>query len=100
MSPAGNRQGVLLAWWVEARRDGMVSGERPVPTAEGVKVSDVARASAEFLTSTEESTPHPRVAELGAEVAFTSTSSLERAEKRELCFARGTLAMGLGDEQG
>lgn len=104
MSPASNRHGILQAAIVRAltraREEGVVIAECSVLTAKGVKVADVAWASADFMDNQGEATPYLKAPEVCIEIISPSNSSREMEEKRELYFAKGAQEVWLCDEQG
>ena len=58
-------------------------------TSEGVKVADVAWASAAFIAEFDYATPYPKAPELCVEIVSPSNSKIEIAEKVELYLAKG-----------
>jgi Uma2 family endonuclease len=93
MSPASNRHGNIqgrlsgLLW--NALPNGEIITECSIQTADGVKVADVAWASAEFIAELGYATPYPKAPELCIEIASPSNSKLEMAEKVQLYLGRG-----------
>ncbi|TVQ89489.1 MAG: Uma2 family endonuclease [Chromatiaceae bacterium] len=104
MSPASNRhsllQGELQALLRTLTPSGAAFPECSVSTAEGVKVADVAWASAAFLARHGDADPYPEAPEILIEVISPSNSTAEMAEKRALYFAGGALEVWLCDEAG
>jgi Uma2 family endonuclease len=104
MSPASNRHGILQAALVRAlsrsRDDGLVISECSVQTSRGVKVADVAWASAEFMDDQGEDSPYAKAPDLCIEILSPANSSAEMTEKRELYFAKGAKEFWICDEQG
>lgn len=104
MSPASNRHGILQAALVRAlaraREDGLVIAECSVQTSKGVKVADVAWASAEFMDQQGDVTPYQKAPEVCIEIFSPSNSPAEMDEKRELYLAKGAQEFWLCDEQG
>ncbi len=95
MSPASNHHGRIQAklaglLWGQ-RPDGEVITECSVDTPDGVKVADVAWASAAFIQKFGYSTPYPKAPELCIEIVSPSNSKIEIAEKIQLYLAQGAL---------
>jgi len=93
MSPATNRHGQIqgrlcgLLWNHQPK--GEVITECSIQTADGVKVADVAWASAEFIAEFGFSTPYPKAPELCVEIVSPSNSKLEMQEKVQLYLGKG-----------
>lgn len=93
MSPASNSHGRFqgriagLLW--QGLPDGEVITECSVQTSEGVKVADVAWASAEFIAEFAYATPYPKAPEICVEIVSPSNSKLEISEKVDLYLAKG-----------
>lgn len=104
MSPASNFHGILQAALIramaKAREDGTIIAECSVKTDKGVKVADVAWASAEFRREQGKATPYNKAPEVCVEIVSPSNSTKEMEEKRELYFAREAQEFWLCDEQG
>lgn len=93
MSPASNNHGMLQgrlagALWNKQPK-GEVITECSVQTSDGVKVADVAWASAAFIEEFGYTTPYPKAPEICVEIVSPSNSKQEIAEKVELYLARG-----------
>lgn len=93
MSPASNRHGLLQARVAsELRRqlpEGEVITECSVLTEIGVRVPDVAWASAQFLELHGEATPFPRAPEICVEIVLPSNSEDEIQAKTAAYLAAG-----------
>ncbi len=93
MSPASNVHGAVQiaigALLIQLKLEGKVFSECSVKTLKGVKVADVAWASAAFLAKNEMKTPFDVAPELCAEVVSPSNSEAEMVQKRDLYFSRG-----------
>ncbi|HMT93322.1 Uma2 family endonuclease [uncultured Thiothrix sp.] len=93
MSPASNSHGRFqgriagLLW--QGLPDGEVITECSVQTSEGVKVADVAWASAEFIAEFAYATPYLKAPEICVEIVSPSNSKLEISEKVDLYLAKG-----------
>ncbi len=93
MSPATNRHGQIqgrlcgLLW--NNQPSGEVISECSIQTADGVKVADVAWASAEFIAEFGFSTPYPKAPELCVEIVSLSNSKTEMWEKVQLYLSKG-----------
>ena len=68
---------------------GEVITECSVQTSEGVKVADVAWASAEFIAEFAYATPYPKAPEICVEIVSLSNSKLEISETVDLYLAKG-----------
>jgi len=93
MSPASNSHGrfqgrIAGALW-QRQSAGEVITECSIQTSEGVKVADVAWASAAFIAEFGYATPYPKAPELCVEIVSPSNSKVEIAEKVELYLAKG-----------
>jgi Uma2 family endonuclease len=104
MSPASNRHGILQAALVRAlvrsRDDGLVISECSVQTSKGVKVADVAWASAEFMDAQGEVTPYVKAPDLCIEILSPGNSPAEMNERKGLYFSKGAREFWTCDEQG
>jgi Uma2 family endonuclease len=93
MSPASNSHGRFqgriagLLW--QGLPKGEVITECSVQTSEGVKVADVAWASAEFIAEFAYATPYPKAPEICVEIVSPSNSKLEINETVDLYLAKG-----------
>ncbi|MCS6922463.1 MAG: Uma2 family endonuclease, partial [Elioraea sp.] len=85
MSPASNRharlQGRLALEIGRQLAHGEVLIECPILTDIGVRVADVAWASAEFMRRHGETTPYPRAPEICVEILSPSSTDAEAGEK-------------------
>ena len=93
MSPANNRharlQGYIAGEFARQLGHGEVLTECPILTAIGVRVPDVAWASADFLATHGETTPFPRAPEICVEVLSPSNSDEEVRNKTHAYLAAG-----------
>lgn len=93
MSPASNSrgrfQGRIAGALYQRQPEGEVITECSVQTSDGVKVADVAWASAAFIAEFGYTTPYPKAPELCVEIVSPSNSKAEIAEKVELYLAKG-----------
>jgi Uma2 family endonuclease len=93
MSPASNShgrfQGRIAGALYQRQPEGEVITECSVQTSDGVKVADVAWASAAFIAEFGYATPYPKAPELCVEIVSPSNSKAEIAEKVELYLAKG-----------
>lgn len=93
MSPASNShgryQGGIAGVLWQNRPEGKVITECSIQTPEGVKVADVAWASAAFIAEWGYATPYPQAPELCVEIVSPSNSKAEIAEKVDLYLAKG-----------
>lgn len=93
MSPASNNHGMLQGRLATAlgrkEPDGEVITECSIHTSDGVKVADVAWASAAFIAEFGYTTPYPKAPELCVEIVSPSNSKLEISGKVELYLAKG-----------
>jgi len=104
MSPANNRharlQGYPAGEFARQLSGGGVLTECPVFTRIGVKVPEVAWASAEFLTTHGDTTPFPQAPELCVEIVAPSNSDEEMRDKTEAYIAAGAREVWLVSEDG
>ena len=104
MSPASNRHARLqarLAFELTSQLDsGEALTECSVLTEIGVRVPDVAWASASFLEAHGQSTPFPRAPEICAEVTSPSVSEDEMKEKTRAYLAAGAVEVWIVGEDG
>ncbi len=93
MSPASNRHGSLQYTVGEQikrkKRSGEIIIECSIQTSDGVKVADVAWASAGFIEKYGFETPYRHAPEICVEVVSPSNSKEEIANKVELYLAKG-----------
>ena len=93
MSPASNShgrfQGRIAGVLWQKQPEGEVIAECSIQTADGVKVADVAWASAAFIAEFGYTTPYPKAPELCVEIVSPSNSKIEIAEKVNLYLAKG-----------
>ncbi|MER2527617.1 MAG: Uma2 family endonuclease [Candidatus Competibacter denitrificans] len=104
MSPATNRHGffqILIAQWLlKLAPGGYPIAECIIQTTEGVKVADVAWASADFLRRHGVTNPYPEAPEIVVEILSPSNTLAEMEEKKELYFARGAREFWICEESG
>lgn len=93
MSPASNShgryQGRIAGALAQHQPEGEVITECSIQTSDGVKVADVAWASAAFIAEFGYATPYPKAPELCVEIVSPSNSKQEISEKVELYLAKG-----------
>lgn len=93
MSPANNRHARLQGYFAGAFAlqlpDGGVFTECPILTDIGVRVPEVAWASAAFLERHGDTTPFPEAPEICVEILSPSNSEEEMREKRAAYLAAG-----------
>lgn len=91
MSPATNEHGIYQARIVQLlgklRKKGMVISECSVQTPQGVKVADVAWASADFIARHRAATPYLEAPDICIEIVSPSNSRGEMEEKQALYFS-------------
>jgi Uma2 family endonuclease len=104
MSPANNRharlQGYTAKEFGRQLDGGSVLTECPILTDIGVKVPDVAWATAAFLDKFGDTTPFPRSPEICVEIVSPSNSDEEMQEKTRAYLAAGALEVWLMSEEG
>ena len=118
MSPASNRHGIKQAAIVRALADQLPAGtaiiralieqlpagtaivECSVATTEGVRVPDVAWASAAFMARHGDVTPFPSAPEICVEVRSPSSTDAEMEFKTALFLAAGAVEVWIVDETG
>ena len=104
MTPASGRhamhQSHIIEWLNRLARGGRTLPECPIQTSKGVRVADVARASAAFLKKFGAPLSFPRSSEIVIEVLYPSNSTTEMVDKRGLYFEAGAKEFWLCDEYG
>jgi Uma2 family endonuclease len=104
MSPASNQhghiQGRLAGILWNSLPDGEIITECSIQTADGVKVADVAWASAEFIAEFGYATPYPKAPELCIEIVSPSNSKMELEEKVQLYLSKGAQEVWIVYENG
>lgn len=104
MSPASNRHGMRQAAISNAlsqqMREGTAFVECSVATTDGVRVPDVAWASADFMVTFGELTPFPSAPEICVEVRLPSNTEAEMAHKTRLYLEAGAVEVWIVTEQG
>jgi Uma2 family endonuclease len=93
MSPASNRHGSIQveigALFLHKLPKGKTFSECSIQTRDGVRVADIAWASAEFLFRHGDVTPFPQAPELCVEIVSPSNTKAEIDYKVSLYFAQG-----------
>jgi Uma2 family endonuclease len=93
MSPASNKHGNIQAevagMFLKRKNRGRVFTECSIETSDGVKVADVAWASAAFVKRHGDATPYPEAPEICVEIVSPSNTPSEISNKVELYLARG-----------
>ncbi len=104
MSPASNRHGIKQAAiahaLTEQLRTGVAMVECSIATADGVRVPDVAWASAEFIARHGDATPFPSAPEICVEVRSPSNTEAEMAFKTRLFLAAGAVEVWIVADTG
>lgn len=104
MSPASNRHGIRQAAIVQALVQQLPAGqaivECSIATTEGVRVPDVAWASAAFMARHGDVTPFPAAPEICVEVRSPSNTESEMAFKTRLFLAAGAVEVWIVSEAG
>lgn len=104
MSPASNRHAINQAAIARALADHLPAGtamvECSVATTEGVRVPDVAWASADFMARHADVTPYPAAPEICVEVRSPSNTDAEMAFKTRLFLAAGAVEVWIVPETG
>ena len=104
MSPASNRHGVLQmavgGELMRQLRDGRAISEGSILTRIGLRVPDVAWASAAFMEAYGEITPYTRAPEICVEILSPSNVQAEIDEKRSAYLAAGAQEVWLVFEDG
>ena len=104
MSPANNRhallQGTIAVELGRQLSGGRVLTQCPVLTEIGVRVPDVAWASAEFMRFNRVTTPYPSAPEICVEIRSPSNSDAEIAAKTKAYLAAGAHEVWVVEETG
>jgi Uma2 family endonuclease len=104
MSPASNRHGMKQAAIAHALTEQLPAGvalvECSIATPEGVRVPDVAWASADFLNRHGDVTPYPAAPEICVEVRSPSNTDAEMAFKTRLFLQAGAVEVWIVSEAG
>ena len=104
MSPANNRharlQGYIAGEFARQLSGGGVLTECPALTDIGIKVPDVAWATAAFLDKHGDTTPFPQAPEICVEIISPSNSDAEMQEKTRAYLAAGAREVWLISEEG
>lgn len=104
MSPASNRHGMQQAAIAYALRQQLPAGtviiECSIATPEGVRVPDVAWASAAFMAQHGSQTPFPHAPDICVEVRSPSNTDAEMAFKTQLYLDAGAVEVWIVDEDG
>ena len=103
MTPATNEHGqvqtLIAGLLMERRSREYCADECSVDTLRGVKVADVAWASADFYATHGTETPYPVAPEICVEVISTSNTKREMQEKIALYLAKGAQEVWICDEK-
>jgi Uma2 family endonuclease len=104
MSPANNRHSLRQAAICNVLAQQLSAGhalvECSVLTADGVRVPDVAWASAEFMARHGDVTPFPQAPEICVEVRSPSNTDAEMAHKTRLYLEAGAVEVWIVSEDG
>jgi Uma2 family endonuclease len=104
MSPASNRHGINQVAIARALADHLPTGtamvECSIATTEGVRVPDVAWASADFMARHGDVTPYPAAPEICVEVRSPSNTDAEMAFKTRLFLEAGAVEVWIVSEDG
>lgn len=104
MSPASNRHGIrqMAIGYVLTQQlpAGTAIVECCVLTTDGVRVPDVAWASADFMARHGDLSPFPQAPEICVEVRSPSNTDAEMAYKTELFLQAGAVEVWIVDESG
>jgi Uma2 family endonuclease len=104
MSPASNRHGIRQAAIANALAQQLPTGqamvECSIATTDGVRVPDVAWASAEFMACHGDVTPYPQAPEICVEVRSPSNTDAEMAFKTRLFLEAGAVEVWIVAEAG
>ena len=93
-------QGALAVELMQQLPDGVTITECPIVTDSGIRVPDLAWASAEFMTRHEGRSPLPRAPEICMEVISPSNLLTETTEKSRAYLAAGATEVWLVTEDG
>ncbi len=103
MSPASNQHGRLQMKiggnLMNKLPKGEVIAECSIQTSDGVKVADIAWASAEFIDAFAYKTPYPKAPELCVEIVSPSNSKEEISNKVDLYLAKGAIEVWIVYEE-
>ena len=104
MSPASNRHGIRQAAISRALADQLPDGtamvECSIMNGDGVRVPDVAWASAAFMARHGDVTPFPAAPEICVEVRSPSNTDAEMEFKKQLFLRAGAVEVWIVPEQG
>ena len=104
MSPATNRHGMVQARIARALGEQLPHGEAIVEcsilTSDGVRVPDVAWASAAFIARHADTTPFPQAPDICVEVRSPSNSNAEMALKTRLYLEAGAVEVWIVGQDG
>ena len=104
MSPASNRHGrlqaMLSAEFMRQLDSGVAISECSILTRIGIRVPDVAWASAQFMQADGESTPYMRAPEICVEIISPSNVGAELDERKAAYLAAGAKKVWLVSEDG
>jgi Uma2 family endonuclease len=96
----GNLQIKIAMKLMQLLNEGEVSANVSIQTSNGVKVADVAWASADFISQHGFETPYSMAPEICVEIIFPGNTKEEMAEKRELYLAKGAKEVWFCEESG
>ena len=103
MSPASNNHGIRqydMVKMLQQKSSGQIIIECSIQTSEGVRVADVAWASAQFMNEHGDETPYNAAPEICIEVVSPSNSKEEMDEKIKLYIEKGACEVWLCHEKG
>jgi Uma2 family endonuclease len=102
MSPASNKhariQAEVVGAFLKKKSRGRVFTECSIETSDGVKVPDVAWASAAFVKRHGDTTPFLEAPEVCIEIISPSNTAVEISDKVDLYLARGAKEVWVIDE--
>ncbi|WP_428353149.1 Uma2 family endonuclease [Methyloprofundus sp.] len=103
MSPASNLHGRMQMKiggnLMNKLPKGEVIAECSIQTSDGVKVADIAWASAEFIDTFAYKTPYPKAPEICVEIVSPSNSKEEISNKVDLYLAKGAIEVWIVYEE-
>jgi hypothetical protein len=104
MSPASNRHGIyqakIVALLSRLMTTGTVITECSVETSEGIKVADVAWASAQFIQTNQDMTPFIEAPEICVEIISPSNTVAEMDEKKSFILPEVVKSFGCAIPKG
>ena len=103
MSPTSNQHGRMQMKignnLMNKAPKGEVIAECSIQTSEGVKVADIAWASAEFIDTFAYKTPYPKAPEICVEIVSPSNPKAEISSKVDLYLAKGAIEVWIVYEE-